>query len=149
MNRLIDPLATNVRMRTFTWVLGLVFLLRALIPSGYMPDVKPGASSVFSLSLCITGLSQATVRVLALDPTPTPTQTEHPVYHCAFTLASNDPPPLVAFNSYQPLLLAAGIAVFPVPDPAMVSWLVTGPPLGSRAPPLRNLAVNTVFRIFT
>lgn len=147
MKRLIDPLATNARMRTFTWVLGLVFLLRALIPSGYMPDVKSGASSVFSLSLCITGLSQATVRVLALDPTPT--QTEHPVYHCAFTMASSDPPPLVVFTSYQPLLRAAGIALFPVQDTAMVSWLVTGPPLGSRAPPLRNLAVNTIFRIFT
>lgn len=146
MNRLIAPLATDIRMRTFSLVLGLVFLLRALIPIGYMPDIKSGASSAFSLSLCITGLSAATVRALDLDPTPS--QSEHPVYHCAFTAASSDPPPLVIFHSYPPLPLTVVAALFLHQDSAIISWIIAGPPLGSRAPPLGS-AVLTVSRTYT
>lgn len=136
MNRLTTPLAIDIRIRTFSLVLGLVFLFRAMIPIGYMPDAKSGASSVFSLSLCITGLSAATVHALALD-TGSP-QTEPPVLHCAFTLANSDPPPLPALINYLHLLPVVGLARFVQPDSARMSWLISGPPLGARAPPAGN-----------
>lgn len=138
MNRFVRPLVTDTYKRAFSVALLLVFLVRALIPMGYMPAFNQGQHPTFALSFCVTGLTAATVQALALDTDQG--QTEHPTHHCAFSSAlGNSGPPTVPII-FSPFALFSGLTLPVLRDVATLIWLVRGPPLGSRAPPVYKIA---------
>lgn len=123
----------NVRQRTLTLSLALVFLLHALIPMGYMPAARQGQAAL-SLSMCVSGLSAATVRVLDLDGDQS--SPEHTTPYCALaSVLGNDGPP-VGPIVYLPMVLFSGVILPRLGQDSMPRWLVSGPPLGARAPPV-------------
>lgn len=130
MNRRILFSLLGSRWRTLTGVLLLVFLLRAMIPVGYMPaSVQPGK---LGMTLCITGLSANVVKILALDTS----HAEPQMLDCAFGSAISQAASLfigtvlfviAAFDNARPITWRVAIHAFQL--------VVRGPPLGSRAPP--------------
>ncbi len=138
MNRFVRPLVTDTYQRAFSVALLLVFLARALIPMGYMPALKQGQHPTFALSFCVTGLSAATVQALALDTGQG--QAEHPTHHCAFSSALGNSGPPSDPIAFSPFALFSGLTLPVIRDVAASIWLVRGPPLGARAPPVYKIA---------
>jgi hypothetical protein len=134
MNRQLRQRFLAMRLRTLTGVLLFVFLLRALIPSGYMPANVAGGVMALNMTLCVTGLPAGVMKTLSLEAAGTTPEPQPMV--CAFA----------ATISQAVLLLAAAvmaIAIFMIVSSAALPWtrvistrLVRGPPLGSRAPPV-------------
>lgn len=124
---------SGTRLRAFSGVLLLVFLLRAMIAVGYMPGTAP-VSGGPSMTFCVTGLSANVVKLLALEYPQDHAEPQMPdcAFGCAIGLA------LLPF--------AAMAIVFPLfSTPRPIAWrvaihafqlVVRGPPLGSRAPPV-------------
>lgn len=134
MNWPIRCVVHNVRQRALTLSLALVFLLHALIPMGYMPAARQGQAAVFSLSMCVSGLSVTAVRVLHLDGDPS--SPEHTTPYCALaSVLAHDGPPLAAIVHLS-MALFSGVVVPSLGQGIMPAWLVSGPPLGARAPPV-------------
>ncbi len=135
MNWPIRCVIHDVRQRTLTLALALVFLLHALIPMGYMPAPRQGQASALSLSLCVSGLSAATVQALDLGADQSsPEHTATPYCALASVLGHDGPP--VASIVYLSMALFSGV-ILPFTDERSISlWLVRGPPLGARAPPV-------------
>ncbi|MEB2401329.1 MAG: hypothetical protein OZ927_17475 [Alcaligenaceae bacterium] len=113
----------------------LAFLLRALVPAGYMPVFlfAGHAAPALTVTLCVKGLPGSVIETLALD-----TQHGHAEpqdLDCAFGSAvghAYTPPPAAAA-----FLLPDLVSEAPPPAPAgeAGSRRTPGPPLGSRAPP--------------
>ncbi|RTZ40046.1 hypothetical protein EKL30_17490 [Candidimonas sp. SYP-B2681] len=133
MNRRLPLHFSATYWRALSGVLLLVYLVRAVIPAGYMPAhflVKGG--SLPGMTICVQGLSASTKRILALEEKR---QTEPQMLDCA-----------VGFVTSQAALsfTAAPAFISVVADLQFALWLtavetvqlaVRGPPLGSRAPP--------------
>ena len=132
MDRRILFSLLGTRWRTLTGVLLLVFLLRAMIPVGYMPaSVQSGK---LGMTLCITGLSANVVKILDLDKSQA--HAEPQALDCAFGSAIGQTALLffgtvlfiiAAFDNARPIAWRVAIHAFQL--------VVRGPPLGSRAPP--------------
>ncbi|MBP6018437.1 MAG: hypothetical protein KA735_03015 [Burkholderiaceae bacterium] len=134
MNWPIRCVIHDVRQRTLTLSLALVFLLHALIPMGYMPAARQGQATALSLSMCVSGLSAATVRVLDLDSEPS--SPEHTTLYCALaSVLGHDGPP-VGPIVYLAIALFSGVILHSIGESSIPLWLVRGPPLGARAPPV-------------
>lgn len=109
------------------------FVLRALIPVGYMPDFGAVSKGVFKVVVCTAqGLKTMSVDLNG-EQTPPSKHGGHDHHPCAFsgmaTVAANDDGVVVAVPAYD---TAAAIA----PQRAVVlPPSRAGPPLGSRAPP--------------
>lgn len=132
MNRQRRQQYFAMHLHSLSGVLLLVFLLRALIPAGYMPT--PARAGALAMTLCITGLPASVMKTLALDPAGATSEPQ--ALECAFAAAVSQAALLLA-------ALAVAIAMFMVLRPAAFLWerliaarLVRGPPLGSRAPPV-------------
>lgn len=126
----------DIRIGTLReWVVRLLlmsFVLRALIPIGYMPDFGAAAKGVFKVVICTASGSKS----LALDAkgTPVPKQKSH----------HDDQP--CAFTGLAAVVLAdLQIASLEAPEPNDVTEIRppsaglppvrAGPQLGSRGPP--------------
>lgn len=123
----------STSQRGFLAVFLLVFMVRAMIPAGYMPVAQHERFSGFALSLCITGLSPAAIQTLSLDDGAA--LTEHPEHSCVFgsVLGSGGPPTEPQDLQWPMAMVAVAVAMPQVA--ALPAWVVRGPPLGSRAPP--------------
>lgn len=114
-------------------LMGLAFLLRSLVPLGYMPSMVERGGFPFAITLCsVGGINVATV---AGTDSGGHSSQDHFSETCPYGLAlaykllpgSNGAQLAYGLGS---LTVAVGLLAQPVR-----SLLVSGPPLGSRAPP--------------
>lgn len=113
----------------------LLFLCRALIPVGYMPDFSGAREGTFSITICTTS-GTSTILVDANGQAIEPSSGDHTDnQECSFCLAASQTlmpagqvPALVMSVAHRTVPLLHGNHALP-PLPAL------GPPLGSRAPP--------------
>lgn len=114
----------------------LAFLLRALIPAGYMPGNGQGAAG---MTLCASGLPTAVVQALSLDTSGA--HDEHHVLPCAFGVSASQ---VALLMGALALLVMLALAHWVTPWRAIYHVFVHavhGPPVGSRAPPIASVAV--------
>ena len=121
----------SVWRRGATRVLMAAFILRALIPVGYMPDLGLLSKGILKVVIC-TGSGSKT---LLLDHTGKPLPAKNTAKHnqvCAFTglagvaLPTIDHSPIMRDFEANPLIKSAEMVLPPVR---------AGPILGSRGPP--------------
>ncbi|MDX3881146.1 MAG: DUF2946 family protein [Achromobacter sp.] len=129
--------ASAARARAVLWLALLALTLRALVPAGYMPDTRALHDGRLEVTFCSAAGALPSF-VLAL-PAGGKEQAGHDTAgsgaQCPFGLLAHvAPAPAPALT---PLLLAAGLPALPAPaGNAPAARTVSGPPLGSRAPPL-------------
>lgn len=122
------------------WQMGLkalllAFLLRAMVPVGYMPVFFfAGHAPALTITLCVKGLPDHVVQTLSLDTHDHHAEPQQ--LDCAFgaaTAHAHAPPP-----SAVSLPAQAPAFVVPLSRAAHAAHprRSTGPPLGPRAPPL-------------
>lgn len=128
----------SLTARLIAWAAMALFAVRAIMPAGFMLDVKALASERYSIVIC----SPEGLKTITLDADGVPLKNqdrpakEHTKAstHCPFAtvVAKMLPPP-----DPQPLLL-------PQQSDAAVAWriatlelppILAGPPAGARAPP--------------
>ncbi|NYT79915.1 hypothetical protein H0A70_00145 [Alcaligenaceae bacterium] len=112
----------------------LVFLLRALVPAGYMPVLLfAGHSPALTVTLCVKGLPDRVIETLSLDTHHGHAEPQE--LDCAFGSAIGHAytPPPAAIPPLPPAVASALLAVdlTASAEPRRMP----GPPLGSRAPP--------------
>jgi len=114
----------------------LSFVLRSMIPSGYMPDSSSNRNGTIALTLCSAGGINATILVDLQGKTKSSSSgDQHAGQECAFGVVASQgimPTdvsilPVIALFSQPLLILERNRALPPMP--------AQGPPLGSRAPP--------------
>jgi hypothetical protein len=132
MSRRNEISRTDPVLRFAAGTLIFVFLLRALIPAGFMPDAKAAGEGRFELVIC-TSAGERLVQGIDLDASGDKPATwsgaDCPYHHSlsqAFTAPALAPVPVefAAGAARAPLLAATELL-----PPAL------GPPLGQRAPP--------------
>ncbi len=129
-----------LRVRGVLWLAFLAVLLRAVVPTGYMPDAHALQDGRLEVTFCSAAGDLSTFRIaLPRADRTTDGSGEHrnadTGAQCPFGLLAHvtpAPTPYVA-----PLALSAGRhAPRPAPTPeALPVQPAQGPPLGSRAPP--------------
>jgi len=121
----------------FTWRVALaLFVLRALVPLGFMPDFSAKGQGGISLAFCTVG--GAKTRLVDLAESPEKNESgklgEHSRGECSFAVSAS--PALPATRSVvltqEPSNAASVAKASSVVAPASPR----GPPLGSRAPPV-------------
>lgn len=110
----------------------MAFVLRALIPAGFMPDFSNASAGIFKVVVC-TGYGSKTVTIDAAGKTMPGEQAPHDDLPCAFTgiFAATLPVPeadALGAHEFAVSLIVPRLAVTLPPSRA-------GPPLGSRGPP--------------
>ncbi len=114
----------------------LSFLCRAMIPTGYMPDVSGARDGKFFLTLCTVGGGTSTVSLDWDHQSDHPSPDDHfDQQSCPFGIVASQAvlpgqasPSLVGPAAFHPVVL-------PHRGPAQPPMPAQGPPLGSRAPP--------------
>jgi hypothetical protein len=118
--------------RCISQILGLLLLLRALFPAGYMLDVRPQSGALFGIKIC----TSAGMRVVLVDadgqpaPSQHDTQGDHPCAFAALAEAAVVPEVCCAPWPTTAVAVAFGSHDFHLPP------IRAGPPLGARGPPL-------------
>ncbi|MGP1614648.1 MAG: hypothetical protein ACTS5Y_06270 [Pollutimonas bauzanensis] len=137
MNRRMLLRLFGTRWRILSGALMLAFLLRAMIPAGYMPAQSYAAPGPSGLTFCVKGLPASIANILAGDKSPIPATT--PMPDCVFGIVAGQavlPFAPIAFivaasDPLRPAIWRVAIHAFQL--------AVRGPPLGSRAPPVALL----------
>lgn len=109
----------------------LAFLLRALIPAGYMPGHGQGAPG---MTLCVSGLPATVIQALSLDASDA--HDEPPMLLCAFGASVGHLAMLVGALALVVMLLLTHWATSWRVMAQLCVQAVRGPPVGSRAPPI-------------
>ena len=133
------------RFNLIAWFALLALAFKALVPAGYMVDVSPETGGL-TITLC-SGAGNTRTVVLDLA---TGTTTELPDGHDGHDDGAQDPCPYAAAAKFVSLKPPAGDHVVvrlpnraaPVVTPdhgPIPTSLVTGSPIGSRAPPRLSL----------
>ncbi|MFE0841869.1 DUF2946 family protein [Achromobacter insolitus] len=139
MSRLtrLQSLGSAARARGVLWLALLALVLRALVPTGYMPDTRALHDGRLEVTFCSAAgdVSALTLPLSSEDKSKTAHDTADVGALCPFGLLAHvAPAPAPALT---PLLLAAGLPALPAPaGNAPAARTASGPPLGSRAPPL-------------
>lgn len=115
----------------------LAYVCRAIVPAGYMPT-RSAQDNGFAITFCTAGNSANTLWIdLVGQDGQADSDTHQNQQDCPFGIAASpallptlDAPVLISLITYRRVLLAESNQTRP-PLPAQ------GPPLGSRAPPLR------------
>ncbi|MDQ2137619.1 DUF2946 family protein [Alcaligenaceae bacterium B3P038] len=128
--------ASRPPLHPWLCLLVLAFVVRALIPAGFMPRADPAQGGEMALSLCTSTGDMVTMTVDMGRPAPDTPDPHHASADCAFNMLSHQaltlPPGLAAVVSAS----AARVIAPPVVRQAALPPLpAAGPPLGSRAPP--------------
>mgnify|MGYP000200152346 CR=1 FL=1 len=130
--------ASRPSLHRLLCLLVLAFVVRALIPAGFMPQADPAQGGEMALSLCTSTGDMVTMKVDMGRPAPDVPDPSHAHADCAFNMLSHQaltlPPWPVAVASAshaRDLAPVADLQAARPPQPA------AGPPLGSRAPPPR------------
>ena len=137
-----SPRSHNGRLNPIAWFALLALAFKALVPAGYMLGVSPQTGGL-TITIC-SGVGDT--RTVVLDPV-TGTTSELPSDHDD---GAQDPCPYASVSNLVSLKPPAGDhvvvglpnrappAVAPDRTP-MLTGLVTGAPIGSRAPPRLSL----------
>lgn len=125
------------RVRGVLWLAFLAILLRALVPTGYMPDARALHDGRLEVTFCSAAGDLATLKI-ALSPDDKRGGAGHSSAdtgaQCPFGLLAHVTPAPAAQTA--PLALAVSRAApFPPARVAVPVQPAQGPPLGSRAPP--------------
>ncbi|MYZ43931.1 DUF2946 family protein [Schauerella aestuarii] len=117
-------------------LLVLAFVVRALIPTGFMPRADPAHGGEMALSLCTAAGDMVTMKVDMGRSAPDAPDPQHASADCAFNMLSHQaltlPPwPAVIMSAPQ----ARNVAPPVIRQAALPALPAAGPPLGSRAPP--------------
>lgn len=126
------------RVRGVLWLAFLAILLRALVPTGYMPDARALHDGRLEVTFCSAAGDLSTLKI-ALSPDGKRGGAGHSSAdtgaQCPFGLLAHVTPAPAAQTA--PLALAISRAApFPPARVAVPVQPAQGPPLGSRAPPL-------------
>ena len=117
----------------FLWLLAAAFMLRALLPAGYMPDVDALKRGDLAIAFCSADGTLTAVPFDDKRPAHGP-DGQVAQAHCPFgalkPITLVDPPELTSRSTRVVLPLAAAALA-----PGWFQIRVAGPPLGSRAPP--------------
>ena len=110
----------------------MAFVLRALIPAGFMPDFSTASSGVFKVVVC-TASGNKTVTIDAAGKTVPGEQATHQDQPCAFTgiFAAALPVPETDALGAPEFAVSSNFPLLAVTLPPSRA----GPPLGSRGPP--------------
>ncbi|WP_197313792.1 DUF2946 family protein [Alcaligenes faecalis] len=128
----------EIRVWQFLFCLALLaYVCRAIVPAGYMPT-RSAQDNGFAITFCTAGNSANTLWIdLVGQDGQADSDTHQNQQDCPFGIAASpallptlDAPVLISLITDRPVLLAESNQTRP-PLPAQ------GPPLGSRAPPLR------------
>nr|WP_321273147.1 DUF2946 family protein [Alcaligenes faecalis] len=128
----------EIRVWQFLFCLALLaYVCRAIVPAGYMP-IRSAQNNGFAITFCTAGNAANTLWIdLVGQDGQADSDTHQNQQDCPFGIAASpallptlDAPVLISLITYRPVLLAESNQTRP-PLPAQ------GPPLGSRAPPLR------------
>ncbi|MBB1596380.1 DUF2946 family protein [Achromobacter sp. UMC46] len=137
----LHRLGRAARARGVLWLALLALTLRALVPAGYMPDVRALHDGRLEVTFCSAAGDLSTLSV-ALGGARGGGDGGDPAGHdgaktgaqCPFGLLAHVAP--APTPSLAPILLPAGRYVPPPPAyRALPALAAHGPPLGSRAPP--------------
>lgn len=125
------------RVRGVLWLAFLAILLRALVPTGYMPDARALHDGRLEVTFCSAAGDLSTLKI-ALSPDGKRGGAGHSSAdtgaQCPFGLLAHVTPAPAAQTA--PLALAVSRAApFPPARVAVPVQPAQGPPLGSRAPP--------------
>ena len=128
------------RVRGVLWLAFLAILLRALVPTGYMPDARALHDGRLEVTFCSAAGDLSTLKI-ALSPDGKRGGAGHSSAdtgaQCPFGLLAHVTPAPAAQTA--PLALAVSRAApFPPARVAVPVQPAQGPPLGSRAPPLAD-----------
>ena len=126
------------RVRGVLWLALLAILLRALVPTGYMPDARALHDGRLEVTFCSAAGDLSTLKI-ALSPDGKRGGAGHSSAdtgaQCPFGLLAHVTPAPAAQTA--PLALAVSRAApFTPARVAVPVQPAQGPPLGSRAPPL-------------
>ncbi|MCZ8409810.1 DUF2946 family protein [Achromobacter dolens] len=135
MSALTHPSRTTgaLRVRGVLWLAFLALLLRALVPTGYMPDARALHDGRLEVTFCSAAGDLSTLKI-ALSPDGKHGGADTGA-QCPFGLLAHVTPAPAAQTA--PLALAISRAApFPPASVATPVQPAQGPPLGSRAPPL-------------
>ncbi len=125
------------RVRGVLWLAFLALLLRALVPTGYMPDARALHDGRLEVTFCSAAGDLTTVKIaLSFDGKSGGGHSSADTgAQCPFGLLAHVTPAPAAQTA--PLALAVSRAApFPPAHVAAPVQPAQGPPLGSRAPPL-------------
>lgn len=125
-------------VRLLAMLLMLAVLLRALIPTGYMPNTDKVGNGP-ALTMCVVGLTGPTVIYLdlGLDGSHDP-HIDHPLLDCVFGAALS----FLGLNTNTPTLVL-GLLLLPLilrrNSPSVLRRChFLGAPLGARGPPVKS-----------
>lgn len=138
MDRPLRIFSSGTRWRAFSGVLLLVFLLRAVIPSGYMPAQANGQADILGMTFCIAGLP-ASVNAISRKPDTPPGA---PMPNCVFSATASQAVLPLAAPALMPAVFYLVHAIFIMPAALAPAHVVRGPPLGSRAPPYLRMGAG-------
>ncbi len=128
-------LRSNWHRRFWLVLAAVALLLRAVLPSGYMPDLRAASKGELSLTLCNAYGELRSIRISLKDKQESPpTHDGISAFNCPFAVLAAQallPPsgPVLA----APVRTTLTQAFLPYRSHAIVP--AAGPPLGSRAPP--------------
>lgn len=135
----LHPLGRAARARGVLWLALLALVLRALVPTGYMPDARALHDGRLEVTFCSAAGDLSTFSLALASPqaggdAPAGHDGAKTGAQCPFGLLAHVvPAPTPALT---PILLPAGRYVPPPPAyRALPALAAHGPPLGSRAPP--------------
>lgn len=121
--------------RLLLWLLLLAIVARGLVPAGYMPDAAAAQNGQLALTFCTADGVVSTLR-FAPDSTHHESSANGHM-ECAFgvlSLQATMTPP-EGIPQLQHVVLPSLLLVRATPLQVLLS-LVSGPPLGARAPPV-------------
>lgn len=129
-------LESAARVRGVLWLALLALALRALVPAGYMPDVRALHDGRLEVTFCSSAGDLSTLS-LAVGGEPggkTGHDAAETGAQCPFGLLAHVAPAPLPFIT--PIVLPVGRYAPPPPAyRALPALAAHGPPLGSRAPP--------------
>jgi hypothetical protein len=122
----------------FTWRVALaLFVLRALVPLGFMPDFSAKGQARISLAFCTPGGAKSRLVDLAETPEKDPSGklgAHSGSGECSFAVSASPALPatqIIVFTKEYSIAISVAKA-----SPVVASASLRGPPLGSRAPPV-------------
>jgi hypothetical protein len=105
MTSLLAHFRLHETRKAFAWVVMLAFLVRAIIPVGFMPDMDAAAKGIFKISIC----SMQGARNILVDAGGQPVK-DHPAKKQADTFCPFGGFSKLALETFAPQLTASHFA---------------------------------------
>jgi hypothetical protein len=123
--------------RLFMWLMAVILVLRALMPTGFMPDVGAMQGSRFEVAFCTgTGsVKSFTIESAGAPGHSSDSDKAERSASCPFSIMNAAVAMPSADLHLDGIPLLAWITSVEFRQSRHVKMLVQGPPLGSRAPP--------------